>query len=244
MKVKRKLLILSLCAAFLSGCAEGLVHSECEKGIGKALPQYIGPAANYDVHVEGSSGEILNGFIKHIRIEGKEVQAQNDLLLNILTIDMDGVRYNKKHEIKSIDNAVFNATVLEPAINHFIRSGEGKKYNMTSKLTDGKIEVRFVPKVLGVHVPVSITGRPEIVNGNKINFVADKASLAKVPLPALVVNKILAKTNPIVDMSTMKIPVTLSSLTIKPGSLAVVGHTNLMNIDTSTAEAKPATIRL
>lgn len=220
----KKLVTITALAVFLVGCGGGFVRSKVERGIRNALPQYVGPAEKYTVRVDGSSTDMMNGFIKHLHIEGTAVQVDPKLLVSQLVVDMDEVRYNSKRELTSIGKTIFGASVTEGDINRYLAQSDAKEYNIKVRLTPSQVQVSFMPNVLGVNVAVTVAGKPEIVSGSKVNFVADSASAAHLPVPAFIVNQVLANINPILDMSEINFPIAMEHITIKNGSLNLGGR--------------------
>jgi uncharacterized protein YpmS len=225
--VKKKMALVAALAALVSGCAGGFVRSQAESGIRDALPTYIGPAKNYTVAVDGSASGIINGHMRHVRIEGTDVQIDPKLTVAQIVIDMDDVHYNHKRQITRIGSTLFKASVTEAMVNHFAEQGQAKEYKAKATLTDGSVKVDCVARLLGAGMPVSFTGKPQIAHGNKINFVVDSASAAHLSIPAAIANKILDRVNPIIDMSTMKFPVTLDTISVKQGSIDVSGKAEI-----------------
>lgn len=223
----KKLIPLALLALTLTGCAGGFIKSQVESGIKHALPQYIGPAKAYTVHVDGSGTDMIDGLIKHLHIEGTDVQIDPKMLLSQITIDMDDVRYNDDRQLTSVRNTLFKASVNESTVNRLIPAALIKEYKVKLKLVNNQVQVNGTREVMGIDMPLSITGKPQIAPGNKIDFVADTASAAYVPVPAALANKILQKLNPILDMSVMKFPVVLQEIDVKDGCVNISGRAEM-----------------
>ena len=220
----RKLVFLFVITVVTSGCSGGIIRPKVEGGIKKALPQYIGPAKEYTVRADGSTTDMLNGLIERLHIEGWEVQIDPKLTLQHLAVDMQEVRYNTSRELTSVRETKLQATVSESAVNRYIKEARGGDTDLQVGFQPSSVQVQFLPQVIGVNVPVSIKGKPVIVGGTKVDFIADKASVAMVPVPAYVVNKVLDRVNPILDLSLMKFPVTLTGISIQKGEVIVSGH--------------------
>jgi len=220
----KKVFPFTILATLISGCAGGLIRSEVEKGVRHALPDYIGPARSYSVNVHGDSAAILKGRIERLEIEGEDVQVDPKLSIGHLYVDMRNVRCDvKTRALKTVEQASVDALISEAAVNRYIVQTRGDS-SLTVKLEPGKILVQFLPKVLGVGVPIAVSGTPVIVGGDKINFQADSASLGRLPVPAPVVNKALDAVNPVLDLSTMRFPVILRDIIIEKGNVRVKGN--------------------
>lgn len=219
----RRLLAL-LVIAMIAGCSGGIIRPTIEDGIRDALPDYIGPAKDYNVHCEGDSTAMLGGVIRRLHIEGKDVQVDPNLLLSRLIVDMDRVHFNPtNHKMKSVEDTSFEAVVTEKAVNHYIEQTRDSESQLGVGLEPGKVLVTFVPSIGGLDILISVAGTLSVVEGDKVNFEADKAAVAHLPIPALVANKVLDRVNPVLDMSEMKFPVTLSSITINKGTVSIKG---------------------
>jgi uncharacterized protein YpmS len=225
----KKICLAALFAVFITGCAGGFIKSQVQSGIRDALPTYIGPAKSYTVSVDGSATEMLNGHIRHLHIDGTDVKIDPKLTINALAIDMDDVHYNSKRQLTRVGSTLFKTTVTEPEVNQYAEQGLGRDYKPKVTLSDGQIRVNCVANILGVGVPVAVTGKPEVVHGTRVNFVADSLSAAHLPIPAAIANKILERINPILDMSTMKFPITIRTITVRPGFLDLSGEAVIKN---------------
>ena len=220
----RKLILAILVAGLIVGCSGGIVRPRVEKGIENALPQYIGPAKEYKVQADGSTTSMMDGLIERLHIEGREVQIDPKLLLSRILVDMSEVRYHPRtRELTSVKSTVFQAAVSESAVNRYIEQAREGEAKLQVRLEPGKIRVEFVPSVVGVDVLISISGRPEIAAGDKVNFVADSGSVAHLPVPSYVVNKVLDRVNPILDMALMKFPVSLKDIVVKKNEVVIKG---------------------
>lgn len=212
----RKFLPVAIIAALLAGCSGGLIRPRVEKGIRESLPGYIGPAKEYTVRADGSTTNMIKGLIERLTIDGKDVQLNPMLLVSHIVVEMTEIRYHtSSRELKSVGSTTFKATVAEEAINNYIKNSYKDNYNMKVNLREGKIVVDLAPEVLGINMPISVTGKPSITNGDKVSFVADAASISRLPVPSYIVNKALDRINPILDMAAMNFPVSLKAIDLK-----------------------------
>lgn len=222
--MKRFIPLSLVLLVLIAGCG-GMIRGKFQSGIRKALPKYIGPAKTYTVRCEGDEGAMLQGKIRHIHIEGEDVQLDRKLNVSSLTIDMDQVRYStSSRKLKSIKSTEFAAKVAESAINCYVADATDDQYKVKVRFIPDAISVDFVKELMGRDTTITVLGRPEIQDGTKVNFVAEKASAARIPVPRVIVDKILARLNPIVDTSQFKLPVKLSCIKITDGSLELSGN--------------------
>jgi len=235
----KRLLMISLVVLLLAGCSGGLIRPRVEKGIRDALPEYIGPAKEYTVSADGSTTAMMKGLIERLHIEGRDVQIDPNLVLGHISVVMDEVRYHPStHELESVRSTAFQATISEAAVNRYVEQMQRSDADsqpppsLHVKLEPGSVLVEFVPKVAGIDVLVSVAGRPVIADGDKVNFQADKASAAHLPVPSYVVNKLLDSANPILDMSVMRFPVTLQDIIVKKGAVVIKGNAQFKPVST------------
>lgn len=220
----RKVGLLLVLSFLLTGCVGGIIRSKIAEGIEESLPQYIGPAKKYTVKASGPSEPMLRGKFEHLHIEGVEVQISQNLTVDRLEVDMDKVEADPNtRQIRSVASTVFKAEVSEKYINTYICAARPDIEGLTLDLKEGKLTVTARPSVLGIGVEFKVTGKPIIAGKDKINFVADSASLAKLPIPALVVNKVLDRMNPVLDLGEMQFPVALTNIAIKKDVVVING---------------------
>jgi hypothetical protein len=219
----RKLFPFAIIAILVGGCAGAIIRPTVEDAIKRSLPDYIGPAKHYDVKTTGSATEILGGKLASIRIEGEDVQVDPELTITKLLVEMKDVRVDTgTRAMKSVGSTAIHATISEAAVNKYIVASRGTS-DLSVKLERSKIQVSFTPRVGGIGVPLSVTGKLAITGGDKVNFEADAASMGRIPVSAYVINKGLAAVNPVIDLSTMKFPVTIESITLRAGAADVMG---------------------
>jgi hypothetical protein len=225
----KKTLLYAIIVILITGCSTNLIRSKIEEGIAKALPNYIGPAKDYKVRANGSTKSMINGFIEHLHIEGKEVEIEPGFVVSKMTVDMDEVSYEPTtRKLTAVKNTVFEAIVSEASLNNLIEKDHPNS-DLKIELYQNKVVAKLSPSLLGVDIPISVTGRLEVVEYNKINFVADKASVVRLPVPAFAVNKVLSQMNPVFDLQNLRFPVKLRGLTIGNGWISIKG----------TAQVKP-----
>lgn len=221
----KRLFLLTTILAVIAGCAGDLIRSKVERGIENSLPEYIGPAVKYSATVSGPSEPMLRGKIKHLHIEGRQVEAAPSLIIDHLIVDMDDVEADTKtRQIRSVARTVFEAQVSEESVNRYIEASRTDTKGLKVALENASVTVTAYPSFLGIDTEFKVVGRPVVAGGGKVNFVADRAALVKIPVPAFIVNKVLERVNPVLDLSEMRFPVVLTSLTVKKGFVVIKGQ--------------------
>jgi len=229
----RKLILLSIIVIFVSGCS-GI--SSVEQAAKNALPSYLGPAKSYNVKIKGSFGEMVNGRVKHVHVEGNEVNVNGILkagnkdidldrpiYIARLVVDADDVRYSfRKKELKKIGSAVVSGVVSEDSLNAYLSSAKDM-HDMTIKLLPGKVMGEVPVCVNGATNRISIPGRAEVRDDTKIDFVPDSAAIEHNPARTSILH-IVKLSNPLFDLSRLSFPVVLDKVTVEKGSLAFSGR--------------------
>jgi hypothetical protein len=220
----KKLIPLIVLTVILAGCTD-VVRPTAERGIRNALTSYIGPAKEYKVRIDGSGGAIISGHISHLHIDGTGVSLKQNLIIDAMTVDMDNVRYSpESRRIKSIGNTVFSASLSEDSLNRYIAGSQKGDSKLNVKFADGKALVTLAAIVGGIRIPISVAGRPTIEGTDKVNFVIDNSDVDRLPIPAFLTNKLLEKLNPILDLSKMRFPVTLTDISVRDGVVVISGQ--------------------
>ncbi|MHB1001764.1 MAG: LmeA family phospholipid-binding protein [Armatimonadota bacterium] len=228
----KKAVLLGAAVLILAGCGGGLIRPKVEKGIRNALPDYIGPAKSYKVKANGSEASMIGGKIDNLHIEGEDVQIDRNLTVDQMIIDMESVRFHTStREVKSVKNTVFKVMLSEDTINRYIENNRKDDSNLRIKFNGGKVVASITSSLLGISLPVSVEGKPSIKDGALINFSADSVSVAHLPFPSFIINKILNGINPILDMSTMKFPIKLQDIIIENNYAVINGNAQFKNND-------------
>lgn len=220
----RRLIPVILAATLISGCSRGIIRPKIEAGIENALPGYIGPAKEYHVEADGPSKPMLNGEIGALHITGRDVQLTPSLVVRDLVVDMKKVKADPStRKLQRVGSTIFQATVTEKAVNDYVRASRPNSTEIRIDLEPGKLTAVARPTFHGIGAEISVTGKPQIAGGSKVNFVADKASVSIVPVPAFIVNELLDLVNPVLDLNQMKFPVSLTSVTVKKDTVELAG---------------------
>jgi len=221
----KKLFLLTLAAMLTAGCSRGIIRPKVEKGIRNALPGYIGPAKEYSVRAMGPSIRMLRGRINSLHIEGTDVLIAPNLTVCHLSVEMEEVQADtSSRKLKSVRQTTFEAQVEEGAVNYYLNASSPDGDDIGIELEPGKLTVVARPAFHGVGAEIRISGKPHIRNGTEVHFVADSGSLARISVPAWIVNKLLEKVNPVLDLAEMQFPVSLTAVTIRKDRVVITGR--------------------
>src|SRR5579884_1458581 len=92
----RAILLLLVLLLGLTGCTRAINRS-AERRIRDSLPDLIGPARSYSVHVSGSAERTMQGRLATVTVDGDDVDLPNGLLLDQLHLDLKDVEVDTGH---------------------------------------------------------------------------------------------------------------------------------------------------
>lgn len=213
-------LTLLLCA----GCSRVSPFRSLERSIRAQLPRLIGPADRYDVSVSRSTAGLIAGRIPWIDIRAQNVRALKGLNLDVLSVRLEGVRFNRADRtVREIEQSRFEARIAPGSIQRFIQSRAPALRDARVSITRGEVRVRLTPALLGLGVPVEVDGRPVLRGATAIDFKANHVSVLHLGLPEFIVARLEARVNPLVDLAALSFPVRLSAVRIDGDRVVVDG---------------------
>ena len=117
----RRTMCVRLCGLLwlisLIGCGRA-VNRSVERRIRESLPDLLGSASEYRVHVSSAFTRTLQGRLADVTVDGKNVQFANGLLLDSLHLDLKGVDSDLTHrKLRHIDSAQFAASIWDRIVS-------------------------------------------------------------------------------------------------------------------------------
>ncbi len=168
---------------------------------------------------------MLRGHIDRLHIEGRNVQIAPNLMVSHLNVDMEEVRVDpSSRKLKSVRQTVFETQVREEAVNRYMNASRQGNSDVRIDLEPGQLTVVARPTFHGVGTEVRISGTPQIRKGTEVHFVTDSASVARIPVPAWIINKLLEDVNPVLDLAEMQFPVSLTAVSVKKDVVVMTGR--------------------
>ncbi len=216
-------LVLSA-AGGLMGCGVGQSpQSIVAHKIADALPRALGPAAHYDVQVSGSALGLARGQARHVHITGQDVRVTPTVTLDTLTLDADDITFNEQtHTVQKVGKTVFAAALGQGHLSAYLAQARPNlQVTLLENSLQAALPVRFGP--LQTTVAVRGTLAPTEPGSDTIGFIADRARLGLLPVPAFAVNAALEAVNPVLDLSGVKVPVAVQSADVEQGQLTLRG---------------------
>jgi len=213
-----------------AGCGERLVARRVESAVEARLPELIGPADSYDVHVSGSTAKMLSGHVRRLVMQGDGVRMRGGLRVDELTVEMLNVRFDiEKNALQGADETRFRARVSESALTRFVSARQPDLKDLRIELDSGAATVRTRPGLWGVSANVAMIGRFELAGANKVDFVFDRMTVAGVSMPDRVKDYVMERINPVMALPTSGFRARLESIEIRRRRLLVDGTADLTN---------------
>jgi hypothetical protein len=216
--------------ALLAGCGGESPETIAAHKIADALPDVIGPAEKYDVHVQGDPMEIVKGHAKFVTIDGKNVQLAPGLVMNELHIDATDLALNTKtRKVEHAGSVEFVCQLGQIHLNQYIAQMKPSVPGLKVMIRWTDIEAVVPVSAADIHTTVTVDGvlQPSQWGPDKLDFVPSGADVGPVPVPHRLLNLAMDQLNPVVDLSTMKFPVDIDSAQAKDERIIVVGTTTL-----------------
>jgi len=222
----------AIAACFSTGCGPNSPHTMAAHKIADALPDVIGPAKHYDVSVEGDPLAIARGHARRVKIDGKDVLLAPSLTMNELHVDADDLALNTKtRQVEHAGHVEFTGVVGQIHLDQYIahRTPVIKGLAVQIRWTD--LEATIPVSAVGINTTVRIDGTltPSRFGPDKLDFVPSGGDVGIVPVPKRLMELAVDRLNPVMDLSTLKFPVTLESAKAMNGRLYVTGSTTLVS---------------
>ncbi len=195
--------------------------------IADALPQAIGPASHYDVQVSGDALGLARGRARGVLIRGQDVRLTPAVTLDALTLNTRDIVFDaKSRQVQSIGSALFAASMGQAHLTEYLLQ---VRPDLSVTLGASDLQATLPVAVGPVHTTVSVRGTlvPAAPGASALDFVADRARVGLLPVPAFAVNAALAAVNPVLDLSRAKVPIGVQSADVESGQLTIRGTAQL-----------------
>lgn len=210
------------CALCLASCA-ALVEQRAETVIAEALTSTLGPAARYDVRVEGAQSGGLR--FARVHVVGTRVERPGAPVIDWLQADLSDVIVDREaRRLISIGNAKLQAHVRSKDLAAYLVDRGWVENARVSLKQAAEVIVTGVPRIAGFVVPgiapVEFRGRA-LARGSQLRLSVDSVRIGGFEAPAFVRVLFEERLNPIFDTSTYAVPSTIDFVRVEGDALAV-----------------------
>ncbi len=116
-------------------------------------------------------------------------------------------------------------------MRRFVRQRSPALRDVQVRFIKGAVQVNASPALLGLGVPVEVTGQPRLRGGRAIDFDASRVAVLRLGLPEFAVTRIEERINPLVDLTGMPFPVQLTDVRLEGDRVVVAGDASLNPAD-------------
>jgi hypothetical protein len=219
---------LLLLVAFSSGCSRASPFRAIERSVRDEMPRVIGPADRYEVVVSRSGGGLVAGRIPWINIRGQNVRAIEGLTIDDLEVRLEDVRFSRSSRtVQEIGLTHFEARLSAGSVVGYLHSRSPGLRGVQVAFDGASVRVHATPSLLGIGVPMEVEGRPLLRGPTTIDFAASRIAILRLGLPEFAVRRLEARINPLVDLSTMPLPLHLTSVQIMDDRALITGTASL-----------------
>ena len=225
-------MMLLLTAVLIMGCGRA-VNRAAERRIRDALPNVIGPAREYRVHVTGSVEDTLGGHLSDVAVDGVDVLLPGSLRLDTLHLDLQGVEISGK-KVTRVRQARFTATMGEASIDEYLAGeapeDEPLRGTRVTLADNNLVTITSERVVLGVGIPFHMTGPLRLNGGQLVELDAARLVVAGIPISGRPLNFLKRRFETAADLSTLAFPIHLTSIQSVRGKLIIAGNADVSEI--------------
>lgn len=213
----------------LSSCGHPVQETAAHK-IADVLPSVLGPAARYDVQVDGDPFALTRGRARAIHIQGQDVQIAPAATLDTLNIDARDVSFDTQtRRLSNIGETTFSASLGQANLSRYLAQSKPLLPGLVITLLPDAVEARVPIDVLKLHTTAVLAGsfRPNANDPTRLDFVAQDAQVGGVSLPASLINLAVNELNPVLDLSGLKAPLAVTNAGVANSRLVLSGTARL-----------------
>jgi len=213
----------------LWGCGHPVQETAAHK-IADALPSVLGPAAHYDVQVDGDPFALARGRAHGVHIQGQDVQLSPKITLDTLNADAEDVSFDTKtRRLSHVGRTRFAATMDQEHLTSYLARSKPLLPGLVVTLRDSAVEARVPVTFLGLTTTAALAGtfRANAADPSRLDFVTEGAQVGGVPLPAALINLAADQLNPVISLTGLKAPLTITDAGVEYGRLTLQGTADL-----------------
>ena len=213
--------------SMLMGCGRE-INRAAEQKIAVSLPDLIGPARKYQVHIRNAADRTLRGRLANVVIDGDDVQFANGLLLDAFHVELTRVDYDtRQRKLKAIQEIRFAATLSEASIDEFLAGetppGENIRKVRVTFGENNRVTIAGERETLGIGVPFTATGPLRILSPTRLELDPTRMVVVGIPLEGIPMRFLKNKFESSIDLSTLPVAATLTEVRTTPGRLILTG---------------------
>lgn len=209
------------------GCGRA-INRAAERRIREALPNVIGQARQYRVHVEGAAQRTLRGRLARVTIDGVDVEPGNGIVLDSLHLDLEGVQYDRgKRQVSEIKTARFEITLSVNSIDEYLAGespqGETIRHARVAFKEGNYVTIAAERVVLGLGIPFQVGGPLRIAAPRRLQIDPTRLAVVGIPLTGVLMRFLLNRFEGATDLQALPFPVQLTGARTSASAVTLAG---------------------
>ena len=214
------------------GCGNPVQETAAHK-IADALPSALGPATHYDVQVDGDPLALSRGRARAVHLQGRDVQLSPLLTLDTLDADVRDVSFDPKtRRLNHVGGTTFRATLSQANLDRYLAQFKPRLPGLTITLLPDRVGAQVPVSFFGVRTVAALSGTlsPNPDDPQKLDFRTRGAQVGSLPLPTGLANLAVSTLNPVVSLSGLPAPLTITEAHVVGSRLALLGTADLAGL--------------
>ena len=165
-----------------------------------------------------------------MHIQGRQVQLSPEITLDTLSVDAQDVSFDTgTKKLSHIGGTAFTASLGQANLDRYLAQSKPLLPGLVVTLLPDAVQASVPVSVLKLNTVAVLSGtfQPDATDPQKLDFVAGHAQVGEVPLPVGFVNLAVGLLNPVLDLSDLKVPLTVTSARIVGSRLTLSGTARL-----------------
>ncbi|HOM81178.1 MAG TPA: DUF2993 domain-containing protein [Armatimonadota bacterium] len=214
--------VVLLVAALAAGCGS---DGSTARAMERLLPRLMGPAQHYETRLSGTSGS----RVESARVLATRLQANEHLVLDRVRLELADLHFNRsRRELLSVGQADFSAVLLQEDLNAQLHERSSLIRGLKLSITPEGARLRGSADLPGVKLPVTpdflLEGTLKIDGEGRLILDASKIRVVGVEVPEFAAKLLASQVNPLVDLSSARLPVYLRTVEPDHGELRLTGR--------------------
>lgn len=210
-----------------TGCGRTL-NRAAERRIRDALPNLLGEAKQYRVHVDSAPLQTIQGQLADVTIDGEDVQLANGLLLDRMHLALRGVDVDTgRKRVRHVCAATFTATVSQASLNVYLAGASPEDERIrNARLTLGPrnlVTLAAERLVLGAGIPFTVTGPVRLAGPERIELDPRHLDVIGIGIAGKPLQFLKSRFETAIDLSSLAFPVQFTSVSVTPGLMTLAG---------------------
>lgn len=219
--------LLLVSTLVFAGCGRTL-NRAAERHIRDALPNLLGEAKQYRVHVTSAPLQTVQGRLADVAIDGEDVQLANGLLLDRMHLNLQGVDVDTgRKRVRHVRAATFTATVSAASLNVYLAGATPDEERIrNARLTLGPrnlVTLTAERVVLGEGIPFTVTGPVRLAGPQRIEMDPRHLDAIGIGIAGKPLQFLKGRFETAIDLSSLAFPVQFSSVSVTPGLMTLTG---------------------